>query len=324
MGYIFYFYRIKFLLFLLQFFIIRKRICKKTNALIIITRSSYLVFAMIGLALGYGIIAIACANLLSNIINRILAVRFFYTTEIKRNFHSSKATNENLLPTIWFNAKKYGLCNLGGYFVQKGNLLFISIFLPLEEIGSYGLTANLINILAGISPLYLSTHLPEIYKNRIDNNISGIRRIFGESLLVYYFIYILGAITLLLFGNWILVLFHSKTLLLPLLPLFLMLLVQFLESNHGMASLLISTRNEVPYLKAALISGFCIAALSLSSLAFTSWNITGVIILTGVVQLCYNNWKWPLMVSQELNNNYPQLIKIGFISLKEWLFRHIK
>lgn len=137
--------------------------------------------------------------------------------------------------------QKNGLSSLGGYFVQKGNLLFISMFLPLETVASYGLTVNLINILSGVSPLYLGTHIPEIYKDRIDNNLPDIRRIFGEGIFVFYLLYILGALCLVLLGPWALELFHSKTQLLPPGPLLLMLFVQFLESNHGMAATLITT-----------------------------------------------------------------------------------
>ena len=280
--------------------LVGRGLVKENNQLIIITRSTYLVLAALGLIAGYGLIAVATANFLSIIINRLVAIHFFYRNGLRKILRNTQATKEKLLPILWVNAKKNGLSSLGGYFVQKGNLLFISMFLPLETVASYGLTVNLINILSGVSPLYLGTHIPEIYKDRIDNNLPDIRRIFGEGIFVFYLLYILGALCLVLLGPWALDLFHSKTQLLPPGPLLLMLFVQFLESNHGMAATLITTRNEVPYLKAALISGFFIALFSLTSLYYTDWGICGVVALTGLVQISYNNWKWPLMVSQEL------------------------
>lgn len=297
---------------------------KENNQLIIITRSIYLTLAALGLILGYGLIAVAGANLISCIVNRVLAIGFFYKKGLKKVLSNTQASDEKLLSIIWFNAKKNGLSSVGGYFVQKGNLLFISMFLPLETVASYGLTVNLINILSGVSPLYLNTHIPEIYKDRIENNTLEIRRIFGESLFVFYLLYTIGALILILFGPQILELCHSQTHLISFTPLIIMLFIQFLETNHGMASLLITTRNEIPYLKASLISGLCIAILTLSSLYFTSWGITGIIILTGAVQLSYNNWKWPLMVSKDLEKSYLQLVKIGFLSLRSWILRHLK
>lgn len=297
---------------------------KENNQLIIITRSIYLLSATLGLLAGYGLLAVAGGNLLSIVLNRVLAIRFFYKNGLRQMLKEHEPTTEKLLPILWVNAKKNGLSSIGGYFVQKGNLLFISMFLSLETVASYGLTINLVNILAGVSPLYLSTHIPEIYKDRIDHNLSEIRRIFGESLFVFYLLYVAGALCLVVIGPWALELVHSKTHLLPLTPLLLILAVQFLESNHGMAATLITTRNEVPYLNAALISGFLIASFSFTSLYFTNWGITGVVFLTGAVQLSYNNWKWPLMVSRELEESYPQLVRIGFISLKAWFFQHWK
>ena len=163
---------------------------KENNQLIIITRSTYLVLAALGLIAGYGLIAVATANFLSIIINRLVAIHFFYRNGLRKILRNTQATKEKLLPILWVNAKKNGLSSLGGYFVQKGNLLFISMFLPLETVASYGLTVNLINILSGVSPLYLGTHIPEIYKDRIDNNLPDIRRIFGEGIFVFYLLYL--------------------------------------------------------------------------------------------------------------------------------------
>lgn len=295
---------------------------KEFNQLTIITKIVYIVIAAIGLVAGYGLIAVATANLLSIVINRILATIFFYKKGLRNKIRHAGQLKINLLPIIWVNARKIGLGSIGGFFVQKGNLFFISMFLPLNVVAAFGLTTQIVNILSGVSPLYLNTHMPELYRHRISNNLTEIKRIFGESVFVYFILYGLGAIVILFAGNTILELFHSQTRLIPFLPLFLLLLVQFLEVNHSMAANLITTRNEIPYVKASLISGGCIGILSASSLAFTPLGIIGVILSTGIVQLCYNNWKWPLFVCQELQSNYYQFIKTGFLSLRAWYFRH--
>lgn len=296
---------------------------KENNQLIIITRFSYIFLATVGLLLGYGLIAVASANLFSNLINRILAVCFFYKQGLRAILRNTVQSTDKLFPIVWFNAKKFGISNIGGFLAQRSNLLFISMFLSLESVASYGLTLNLINILAGISPLYLRSHLPEIFKDRIENNVPEIRRIFGESILVNYVVYLTGAILLLTLGPYCLELFHSKTQILPTNIIGIMLIIQFLETNHSMAASLLTTRNEVPFLKASLVSGLTIAIFTLLSLRYTNWGITGVIILSGAVQLSYNNWKWPLMVCRELHKNYFQLVGIGYTSLKGWFIRHL-
>ena len=295
---------------------------KEYNQMTIVTKLVYLLLAVAGLLGGYGIISIAMANLISIIVNRLLARYFFYRDGIGIQLRTVDCGKERLFPVIWYNAKKNGIGSVGAYFVQKGNVLFVSMFLPLETVASFGLTSQVVTILSGVTPLYLSTHLPEIYKFRINHQLKEIRRVFGESVFVYVLLYVAGAIVLLLWGDPILSLLDSKTHLIGTMALFLFLVIQFLEANHGMAALLITTRNEVPYVGASLISGACIASLTLLSLAFTDLGLIGVILSAGIVQLCYNNWKWPSVICKELGGNYVTFFKEGGASLLAFCRRH--
>ena len=58
--------------------LVGRGLVKENNQLIIITRSTYLVLAALGLIAGYGLIAVATANFLSIIINWW---RFIFSTE---------------------------------------------------------------------------------------------------------------------------------------------------------------------------------------------------------------------------------------------------
>lgn len=295
--------------------LVGRGLVRKNNLLIIVSKSTYILFACIGLLCGYGLIAIASGYLLSVVVDRMLASRFFYSEELKQVLCSCETNRERLFPILWYNAKKVGLANVGAFFVRQGNLFFASIFLPLDIIASYGLTVSVAGLIATVSPIYLNTHLPVLLKEQLNHNVIGIKRIFGESLICFYGIYLAGALILLLLGEPVLELIDSNTRLLPLLPMALLLIVQFLESNHALAASLISTQNKIPFLKAALISGFSIGMLSVLSLAFTSLEVVGIILSTGVVQLVYNNWKWPVVVCRDLNTSYVGLLHIGAASL---------
>lgn len=295
---------------------------KEYYQMTIITKIIYLALAVIGLIAGYGIVAIAFANLLSIGVNRALAVYYFNRGGIRAQLKETRKSDDRLLPIVWHNAKRVGIGSVGSYFVQRGNVLFVSMFLPLDIVGSFGLTTQIMNILGGITPLYLSTHLPEIYKHRINHNLGEIRRIYGESLFVFAAIFIPIAVVVLFGGNYLLDFMKSDTHLIAFFPLLVYLVAQFLETNHGMAAQLITTRNEVPYVKAAIVSGACIAALSLFFLGCTNLGVLGPILSALLVQLAYNNWKWPSVVSKELKASYPRLFVEGFVSLRKWFFRH--
>ena len=91
----------------------------------------------------------------------------------------------------------------------------------------------------------------------------------------------------------------SNVALLPL-PLILLLgLVLLLEANHASCALVITTGNTVPFVKAALLSGIAVATLSIAG-AWAGLGVVALILAPGVVQLAYNNWKWPLLLWSEL------------------------
>lgn len=302
--------------------LIGRGLIKENNQLIIITRGTYIALAAVGLLNGYGILAVAVANLLSIMVGRTVAVRFFYKEGLRNTLKTFVKSNENLFPVIWFNAKKIALANIGGYYIQKGNAFLVSAFLPLTVMASYTFTVQILTVLATVSPLYLNAHLPEIFKNRIRHNREALKRIFGESLLIYYVIFISGALFILFFADPVIKLAGSQTAMIPFWPLLLLLTVQFFETNHTMATTFISTRNEIPFLKATLVSGLISFSVSCILMAFTPLGIYSVIIVPGIVQASYNNWKWPRMVCKELESNYPRLMRNGFITLKAWFFRH--
>ena len=82
-----------------------------------------------------------------------------------------------------------------------------------------------------------------------------------------------------------------------------MALIYLLELNHGpLCAAFLMTENQVPFLPAALGSGLAIVAIGLVLAAHTSLGVWSVIIAQGVVQLTYNNWKWPTLAFNSVMN----------------------
>ena len=133
-------------------------------------------------------------------------------------------------------------------------------------------------------------------------------------------IYILGAIVIISIGNVVLSFIGSNTMLLPKTYVSLILLIIYLETNHSNCATLITTKNEVPFVKSALFSGAGVLILGLFSVKWLSLGILGLILAQGLVQLLYNNWKWPKVVFNDMKTNYFEIIKIGFAEWKNHLF----
>lgn len=288
---------------------------KENNVLIIIAKSVYITVTVVGLVCGYGIISISIATCLSFVIKRIFSHRFFFKNGLKKLLRESSYHSQNVLPIIRYNASKVGLAELAIFFTTRGNLFFASLFLPLSIVGQYGLSMQLILFVSRISQLYFQTHMPLLTQFQIENRKNDIRKIFSESVLIMTLTYLSAALVIVLFGNRILELIHSQTYFLPTLPLVLLFVVYYLDVNHVLPLLLLTTKNRIPYLYASLFSGFSIALLSPLFMGVFHWGVYGIILSTGIVQLLYHNWKWPLVVSRDLNMPYFQIYEMGYNSL---------
>jgi hypothetical protein len=84
-----------------------------------------------------------------------------------------------------------------------------------------------------------------------------------------------------------------------------------LESNHSNFASLIVTRNNVPFVKPALITGAFIVIGSYLVLQFTKTGVLGLILVQGMAQLAYSNWKWPDLVCREFETSFVSFLGIG-------------
>jgi O-antigen/teichoic acid export membrane protein len=288
---------------------------KESHKTIVLSKLFYVGFSFIGLSLGYGLIAVSIGNLLGSFINRILSYNYFYDEDLKVKLENITdfSKDKNIFSIIWANSYRLGLVSLGGFLILRSNTLLISKFLDLKVVAQYGLSLQLLNILIRSSNVLFNTFLPMFNQLRVKNNINKLKKIFGTSLLIGWGTYIIGVIIIFLLGNNILGLIGSETKLLSDNYLLFLSLILFLEFNHSISSTFITTQNEVPFVKASLFSGFGILISSFLILKYTNFGILGILITQFVIQLSYNNWKWPLIVLNDLKTNYFELLKLGFL-----------
>ena len=61
----------------------------------------------------------------------------------------------------------------------------------------------------------------------------------------------------------------------------------------------------------------------LLSLRFTSLGLLGVVLAQGIVQLSYNNWRWPKYVLDDLDVNPLEFVRQGNIGLFDLIKRYL-
>jgi O-antigen/teichoic acid export membrane protein len=278
-----------------------KGLIKRSKQIEIVGQSVYLIMSAVLISLKFNLIAVISAQALSIIIRRILAHRTVYTVKFKQLLKNVKITRnkKEILKLIYPNALKLGLCGFGGQLIAQSPILIGASFLPLNDIASYGITMQIISIIAVIATVYIYTYQPKIAQYRVNNDIDNIKFIYLKSCILQIFCFIIGGFVLLSMGNWGLTLIKSQTYLLPIPVIVLALFISLLVTNHTIATYIIASKNEIPFLKANLFAGFATVVLLLIFLKYTDLGIWGLVISVGVAQH-YQNWRWPITVIKDL------------------------
>ncbi|MCQ2311359.1 MAG: hypothetical protein MJZ64_06395 [Paludibacteraceae bacterium] len=301
---------------------------KRSQQITILGQSIYLSVAIILIYCGLGLTAIVAAQLLSTVCRRILTYRVFFTPDMRQALNEADEQDAKLiLSAITPNAVKIGLTQLGGFCINKSAILIGSAFLSLEQIASYGITLQVMDILSRCATVYYQSITPKLAQYRTENNWNALRTnyIYNELTLISTFI--VGGIAWILLGDWALGIIHSQTPFVPTAMLVAMLIFQLLEQNHATSAGFIMADNRIPFFIPSLVSGaatiilmllffhlptlcsqLCIVPLSDAPSCIVhcppSIDKTWPLILApGIVQLAYQNWKWPSAFIKELKQH---------------------
>ena len=274
---------------------------KRSQQINILGQAIYIGLAIGLIYAGLGLTAIVASQLISTVIRRVLMYRVFYTPELKARLDQSEPQEpKDILSAITPNAIKIGLTQLGGFLVNKSAILIGSVFLTLEEVACYGITLQVMDILARCAMVFYQSYMPKLAQCRAENDISGLRRYYilctGSLLAVF----VVGGLAWIFLGEWALDLIGSQTHFVPTAMLCVMLLIAILEQNHAQSAGFIMADNKIPFFIPSLVSGAATVLLLWLFLSPLHLGIWGLILAPGIAQLAYQNWKWPSVVIKEL------------------------
>ncbi len=274
---------------------------KRAQQIAIVAQSTYLIVAVLLILLGLGLTAIVSAQLLSVVIKRVLSYRVFYTRELREKLrHVEPQDSKEILRTMLPNAVKMGLTNVGGMLVNRASIFVGSVYLALTDIASFGITLQIVVILSRCGMVFYYSHVPQIAQYRAEKNTFGLRKIFTQSTIALWSIFLLGSVVIVFFGDFALTLVKSDTVLLSTSLLCVFLLTQLLECNHQLAAGFLTADNKIPFFIPSLISGVATVFFLWLFMGPLHWGLWGMVLAAGLVQAAYQNWKWPSMVIREL------------------------
>lgn len=261
-------------------------------------------FVLIGggaLLLDWGLIGLAVGNLVSVLLARVLLQ--FRLLPLLRALRAVPAPDKTdggaLFTALWPNASRMGLVSLGGFLITRLNILIASAFFSLEMAASYAVTLQLLTAVGSVAQLPINVAIPEMVRMRVRHERAKLRQTWLTRQAFLLALFTTGLVFVAFAAEPLLSFVGSNVALLPLPLIILLGLVLLLEANHASCALVITTGNTVPFVKAALLSGIAVATLSIAG-AWAGLGVVALILAPGVVQLAYNNWKWPLLLWSEL------------------------
>lgn len=295
---------------------------KESSKSIILSKIVY-VFLSVGLILyGCGLLSIVIANFVTPFVQRLYAYKVFYDDEMMANLPKNVTKEEvrETFSTIWYNAKKLGVVFVGAYVINKMNMFFVGLYLPLYETASYGLLVQLGTTMVTMASVFFVSFLPKFSNYQVTKEYEKLKELLAATMLLFWIIMITGSLIMFFWGEWLLDLIGSNTKLPSRWICLLYLIFSTLELNQSNFATIIVTSNRVPLVKPTLISGACIIVGTLLFLEFTDCGLLGVVVVQAVVQLAYNDWKWPLQVLRELHCDLRAFIGAG----AKYLYKNIR
>jgi O-antigen/teichoic acid export membrane protein len=281
-----------------------KGMVKTNKQIIILGRLTYLAVAIVLILCGAGLVAVVASQFISTLITRVLSYKVFFTKSLQSKLAAVLSQNRiKLIKTIYPNAVRIGLVYCGNVLVMQSTIFIGSFYLDLNEIGSFGITLQLVTLLVTLSKLYLDTFFPKIVQYYSHNDFLSIKQIYKKGKWYFFTVFLLGGVTLLCLGNPFLQLIGSKTSLISSSLLAVFILFLFLDTQQLLASNILLAGNKVPFLKSNLITGLFSILLIFIFLTVYPIGLWALILGPGIAQIVYQDWKWTVVAHNLLKNN---------------------
>lgn len=202
--------------------------------------------------------------------------------------------NKNILKLI--------LNTLGTYLILRSSMFIAVNFLGDAEISFFGLISQIATISLTIGLIPLNSNIPKISNFYYNNKINlSIKIFFSETrkgLILLFLIVPSGYIFLNVFYSDLIISYS-------LFAWMLIMLAVILEVNHSASAIFISVTDKLPFIKSGIISGIIIVLASYFITPIVPSMLT-LIFIRLVIQLLYNNWKWPNHLQKKYNVKYLQ------------------
>jgi len=253
---------------------------------------AYYVAVISGLLAGLGIWALVGGYVVMGFAARHLGKRYFKKHAQLPGGLPSARCHWEIFQAIWPNAWRVGLVTVGAYLTIQANTLVCSAFLGLKATAAYGLSFQLFSLLTNLCLVWVAVKMPRINMLRQNGSKAEIIDLFARRMRLSLLCHIVGSLVIIFLAPVVLHKFKSNIALISAGQMALWAFFRLLDLHHSTYTYLVLSENYNPFVKPSLVSG---AAVVIVSLILTPWiGVWGMILSTGLVSACYNNW-WPIV-----------------------------
>jgi O-antigen/teichoic acid export membrane protein len=248
---------------------------------------------------GGGMLSLAISQLIALACGRLAAAIFLrpITRSLPKVPHDRTRTWA-LLRIIAPNATRSGVASLSGFLITRSSVFAATSFVGLAAGGGYAITLQLLSAVMQVSQLPVQFTMPRLVALQAKGDGLTLRREAIQLCGIFILLFLFGAAFLATIVPAIFAHIGRSITLLPTPLLLFLSIVMLLEGLHGVSAFILTTGNKIPFSRAAVLSAVAVAIGTIFA-GWQGWGIGGIIAVQGLVQLSYNNWRWPLMLLQD-------------------------
>lgn len=270
---------------------------RRARQIVVLSQSLHIVVASIMLSLGYGIVSMVSGQIVSVLVNRILAYKAFYDKGTLSDLRSaSPADWITTLRNLWSTAYKSGLTGLSWIVSNRMLAAFAGLYIPLSLVGDYGLSKQVAEITYTLSVVWFVTFYPKITQHKISNNKQQLRRMYYKALIIASAVFIICLSGVLILGDTLLEFIGSRTHFISLWLLVLLMFSALFDGFTYISTSVLLAGNEVPHYKAQLITAVFTVLILFLFLHFTDFGLVAIVMVPFGSNILYNHWKWASVV----------------------------
>lgn len=304
----------------------------QANINMVIARFIQILFTIILLFFGLGIIGASIGYLLYGTILRLLGKHKFYqyknigTKLAEVQEKPTKNDKKELLSIVWHNAWRDGIISICEFICNQSAIIICSLYLSLSETGMYSLSVQIASAVAQISGVLYNAYQPELQSSVLSKNEEKTRKIMSIIIVTYIYISIIMYIVVLCIGLPILKIVKPEIGLTYSIMIGLGI-YQFILKYRNCYTSYFSCTNRIIYLKGFMISSVLCISSSVFVCGYLKMGIWGLIGSQIISQLVYNAWHWSIKAHQELKLDAKKIFVIGnqeIMQMARTIFRKVK